>query len=151
VVEKLKAMETNMGFNAETEKYEDMFAAGVIDPTKVSRSALQNASSIASLMLTTEAIGPRSKEDEKMLQCLLVAAAAECIKNTFSNANCKGTWQQPGPFFIAYSYLRISAKVYSSLLRSGCARETPASGYAVIHYKNALSGNNVEIIQTGEV
>jgi chaperonin GroEL len=65
VVEKLKAMETNMGFNAETEKFEDLFAAGVIDPTKVSRSALQNAASIASLMLTTEAIVTEIKEDEK--------------------------------------------------------------------------------------
>jgi chaperonin GroEL len=44
------------GFNAQTETYEDLVKAGVIDPTKVVRSALQNASSIASLMLTTEAV-----------------------------------------------------------------------------------------------
>jgi chaperonin GroEL len=46
----------NFGFNATTEKYEDLVQAGVIDPTKVTRTALQNAASIASLMLTTEAM-----------------------------------------------------------------------------------------------
>ncbi len=46
----------NYGFNAETGQYEDLVAAGVIDPTKVTRTALQNASSIAALMLTTEAL-----------------------------------------------------------------------------------------------
>jgi chaperonin GroEL len=45
----------NFGFNASSEKYEDLVEAGVIDPTKVTRTALQNAASIASLMLTTEA------------------------------------------------------------------------------------------------
>ena len=46
----------NFGYNAATDNYEDLVANGVIDPTKVTRSALQNASSIASLMLTTEAM-----------------------------------------------------------------------------------------------
>jgi chaperonin GroEL len=44
------------GFNAQTERYENLVEAGVIDPTKVVRSALQNAASIASLLLTTEAV-----------------------------------------------------------------------------------------------
>jgi chaperonin GroEL len=57
VVEKVRSnKETNYGFNAATEQYEDLVKAGVIDPTKVTRTALQNASSIASLMLTTEAM-----------------------------------------------------------------------------------------------
>jgi len=56
VVEKIKARnEPNFGFNATTEHYQDLVKAGVIDPTKVTRTALQNAASIASLMLTTEA------------------------------------------------------------------------------------------------
>ena len=57
VIEKIKA-DTNphFGFNAQTGEYEDLVAAGVIDPTKVTRSALQNASSISALMLTTEAM-----------------------------------------------------------------------------------------------
>ncbi len=57
VVEKIRASkDPNFGFNAYTEKYEDLVKAGVIDPAKVTRSALQNAASIASLMLTTEAM-----------------------------------------------------------------------------------------------
>jgi chaperonin GroEL len=57
VVEKVRENEnTNFGYNASTDVYEDLVAAGVIDPTKVTRTALQNAASIASLMLTTEAM-----------------------------------------------------------------------------------------------
>jgi chaperonin GroEL len=57
VVEKVREnSDPNFGFNAATGKYEDLTAAGVIDPTKVTRTALQNAASIASLMLTTEAM-----------------------------------------------------------------------------------------------
>ena len=56
VVEKVKANNNlNYGFNAETESFGDLVADGVIDPTKVTRAALQNAASIASLLLTTEA------------------------------------------------------------------------------------------------
>jgi chaperonin GroEL len=56
VVNRVKEMGTEEGFNAQTEKYEDLVKAGVIDPTKVVRFALQNAGSIAGLMLTTEAL-----------------------------------------------------------------------------------------------
>jgi chaperonin GroEL len=57
VVEKIKTnSDSNYGFNASTDQYEDLVKAGVIDPTKVTRTALQNAASIASLMLTTEAM-----------------------------------------------------------------------------------------------
>jgi chaperonin GroEL len=56
VVSKVKDMKQDEGFNAATETYEDLVKAGVIDPAKVVRSALQNASSIASLLLTTEAL-----------------------------------------------------------------------------------------------
>jgi chaperonin GroEL len=55
----------SFGFNARTEKYEDLVEAGVIDPTKVTRTALQNAASIASLLLTTECVVVEKKEDEK--------------------------------------------------------------------------------------
>ncbi|HEY7911947.1 MAG TPA: chaperonin GroEL [Blastocatellia bacterium] len=67
VVEKVKADKSaNFGFNAETEEYGDMIKMGVVDPTKVTRSALQNASSIAGLLLTTEALVsdiPEEKSD----------------------------------------------------------------------------------------
>jgi len=56
VVQRVKAMKDDEGFNAQTEQYENLVQAGVIDPTKVVRSALQNAASIASLLLTTEAV-----------------------------------------------------------------------------------------------
>jgi len=56
IVEKVKGEKKAVGFNAATEKYEDLFEAGVVDPTKVTRSALQNASSVAGLLLTTEAL-----------------------------------------------------------------------------------------------
>jgi len=61
-----ESKETNFGFNAATGEYEDLVKAGVIDPTKVSRTALQNAASVASLMLTTMALiaeKPKEKED----------------------------------------------------------------------------------------
>ena len=56
VVQRVKAMKDEEGFNAQTEQYENLVQAGVIDPTKVVRSAIQNAASIASLLLTTEAV-----------------------------------------------------------------------------------------------
>src|SRR6059036_1672541 len=66
VSEKVRqSKEANFGFNAETEKFEDLVAAGVIDPTKVVRCALQNAASIAALLLTTEALVCEIKEEEK--------------------------------------------------------------------------------------
>jgi chaperonin GroEL len=56
VVEKVKEMDQDMGFNALTEKYENLVKSGILDPTKVVRIALQNASSIAGLLLTTEGL-----------------------------------------------------------------------------------------------
>ena len=56
VVERVKSTESGIGFNALTEEYVDMVKAGIVDPAKVTRSALQNAASIASLVLTTETI-----------------------------------------------------------------------------------------------
>ncbi len=64
VVDKVRShKDANYGFNAATEQYEDLVKAGVIDPAKVTRTALQNASSVASLMLTTEAMICEIQED----------------------------------------------------------------------------------------
>ncbi len=60
-----ESKDANHGYNAATDKYEDLVKAGVIDPTKVVRSALQNASSIASLLLTTEAMVAELPEEKK--------------------------------------------------------------------------------------
>ncbi len=66
VVERVRAEKNeNYGFNAQTETYEDLVKAGVIDPAKVTRTALQNAASIAGLMLTTEAMVAEFPEDDK--------------------------------------------------------------------------------------
>jgi chaperonin GroEL len=66
VVQRVKdSEETNFGYNAAIDKYEDMFAAGIIDPTKVVRLALQHASSVAGLMLTTEVLVTEKPEEEK--------------------------------------------------------------------------------------
>jgi chaperonin GroEL len=67
VVEKVKDQKAGFGFNAENGKYEDLMKAGIIDPTKVTRFALQNASSVAALLLTTEAmIAEKPKDKEEM-------------------------------------------------------------------------------------
>ena len=65
VVQKVKTMKTNEGYDADKNEYVDMIAAGVIDPKKVTRSALVNAASIAALMLTTETIVTDIPEEEK--------------------------------------------------------------------------------------
>ena len=65
VVNKIKEGKGDYGFNARTEKYENLFKAGVIDPTKVTRVALENAASIAGMMLTTECvIADKPKKEE---------------------------------------------------------------------------------------
>ena len=64
VAEKVKAAKVGIGYNAAEDKYEDTIAAGIVDPAKVTRSALQNAASIAALVLTTEAIVGDEPEDK---------------------------------------------------------------------------------------
>ena len=65
IINELKTRGGNFGYNANTEKVEDMLKSGIIDPTKVTKNALQNAASIAGLMLTTEALVSEIKEKEK--------------------------------------------------------------------------------------
>ena len=60
-----ESKDKNFGYNAQTDAFEDLVAAGVIDPTKVTRTALQNAASIAGLLLTTECVVVEKKEKEK--------------------------------------------------------------------------------------
>ena len=64
ILEKIKSSELGIGFNAAKEEYVDMKKAGIVDPTKVTRSALQNAASIASMILTTESVVTEKKEKE---------------------------------------------------------------------------------------
>ncbi len=62
IIDKIKNSPKNIGYDAYNEKYVDMFEAGIVDPTKVTRSALQNASSVASMVLTTESLVADKKE-----------------------------------------------------------------------------------------
>ena len=64
IVERVRELTGNEGFNAMTGEYEDLMSAGVIDPAKVTRSTLQNAASIAALLITTEALIAEEKQDE---------------------------------------------------------------------------------------
>ena len=65
VVQKIKTLEGSFGFNAQSGKYEDLIKAGIVDPTKVARAALQNAASIGGLILTTEALVADKPEGEE--------------------------------------------------------------------------------------
>jgi chaperonin GroEL len=65
VVEKVKTSGKGIGFNALTDVYEDMIAAGIVDPAKVTRSALQNAYSIAAMLLTTECLVADKPDENK--------------------------------------------------------------------------------------
>jgi len=65
VVDKVLAGKGNFGYNAASEEYGDMLEMGILDPTKVTRLALQNAASVASLMLTTEALVADAPEKPK--------------------------------------------------------------------------------------
>ena len=71
IIEKVKSSEMDIGFDAEHSEYTDMKRAGIVDPTKVSRSALENAESIASMILTTE--------------CLVTEKVSECSNNAKVN------------------------------------------------------------------
>jgi chaperonin GroEL len=64
VVDKVKGLKGSYGFDAATEEYTDLLKAGVIDPTKVVRTALQNAASVAALLLTTEAMVAEKPEEK---------------------------------------------------------------------------------------
>lgn len=71
IVEKIRNNKSKTyGYNAQTDKFEDLIAAGVIDPAKVTRTALQNAASVAGLMLTTECVVVEKKEDEAAMPAM---------------------------------------------------------------------------------
>ncbi len=75
ICEKVSEMEGNQGYNAATDKFEDLVKAGVIDPTKVTRTALNNAASVATLLLTSDALIAEMPKDDKK-----VAETKTCTK-----------------------------------------------------------------------
>jgi len=70
ILQKVREGKDDFGFNAQTEKYENLVKAGVIDPTKVTRTALENAASVSALLLTTEAVVYEQKEKEKSMPAM---------------------------------------------------------------------------------
>jgi chaperonin GroEL len=77
VLEKVREAKGAFGFNAATEEYEGLIKAGIIDPTKVVRTALQNAASVAGLLLTIEAMVAEKPKDEKTAPTPSVPHGAE--------------------------------------------------------------------------
>ena len=63
IIDKVKASEKGIGFDAAKEEYVDMKKAGIVDPTKVTRSAIQNAESVVSMILTTESLVAEKKDE----------------------------------------------------------------------------------------
>ena len=95
----------NAGYNAATEEYVDMIKAGIIDPTKVSRTALQNAASAAALMLTTEVMVTdilKRRRNPWAVAGMATAMAWKGCTNTLSSDSCGSNeglgGEPPGPF-----------------------------------------------------
>ena len=88
VVQKVQDMKDEEGFNAQTETYENLVRAGVIDPAKVVRSALQHAASIASLLLTTEAVITQIPEENKHA-AMPGGGMGEACTEKFSHHRCR--------------------------------------------------------------
>ena len=131
VVAKVREMKADEGFNALTEKYENLVEAGVIDPTKVIRSALQNAASIASLLLTTEAIICEIPEDEGPRRRAGHAAAAAGCTDGLSNRGIrvgpKGSRRGCPSFFGGGRHVNASQVAYT-LAGAGQDGPQPAHG-----------------------
>ena len=70
ILEGIKKEKTGIGFDAQKLEFSDMFKAGIVDPLKVTRSALQNAASIASMLLTTEALVVEKPEEDKKMPAM---------------------------------------------------------------------------------
>ena len=82
MLQRVKAESGSMGHDAASDTYVDMVAQGIIDPTKVTRIALQNAASVAALLLTTEALITELPEDKKPQRCLRVGITIWTITKT---------------------------------------------------------------------
>jgi hypothetical protein len=120
VVQNVRAKkQKGWGYNAATDVYEDMVAAGVIDPTKVARTALQNAASVASLLLTTDALVSDVPDEEKKGK----------DRPFRSNANSSGPL---GALSAGRAAVLLKARVDASLLRGGADLSHLAKGLSKI-------------------
>ena len=99
--------DTNFGFNADTEEFVDLVAAGVIDPTMVTRTALQNAASIASLLLTTEALITELPEDDPPRRRPPTATWAACTKPGKPSLRYQKEGSGRIPLFLSSGFLTV--------------------------------------------
>ena len=135
VVAKVKEMKQDEGFNAATETYEDLVKAGVIDPAKVVRSALQNASSIASLLLTTEALVSEIPEEKKdaAARCRTAAAWAGCTKS-FGSFEPFGSFSQGRASMWSPVFFFVS-NLFHDAARDPAARVACRVGHVIIRHR----------------
>ena len=124
VAKVLESKEQHFGYNAQTGKFEDLVKAGVIDPTKVTRTALQNAASIAALLLTTEALmsrcrsqGGSGRRRSRRRHGRHVLKLAVQFETTATSAQTERPWLRPGVFALQINFY-VPQAVSSELVRS---------------------------------
>ena len=105
IVEKAKNEKQGIGFNASTMVWEDLTKAGIIDPAKVVRSALQNASSVAGMLSTTEVLITEKPEEKSQMPACLPEEWAECIKRRL-RAYPRGACIKAPLFIFRYAFYR---------------------------------------------
>jgi chaperonin GroEL len=129
-----ESKEKNFGYNAATDNYEDLVRAGVIDPTKVTRTALQNAASIAGLLLTTECVVVEKKEDKPLLRLLRAAAWAGCINPNRSQGCIERPGSNPGRFVFRqlHPVVECCRRSHACVKAGGSSKDldSPRSGMA---------------------
>ena len=109
----LEAEDATLGFNAQTEEYENLVKAGVIDPTKVVRTALQNAASVAGLLITTEATMTRCRRTSRQCRWAMARTAewAEWTSKSSRQHQSEGPGTLPAPLFCAMIVEHASASL----------------------------------------
>ena len=154
IVQEVKKRKGNEGYNVATGEYEDLVKAGVVDPKKVTRSALQNAASIAGLLLTTEASSPRSRRRKRRPRCLRAAEWAEWTTSpdasglaTAQPAHSSSTKssrpeETRGGFFVPIS---SDGKRKAHCVRMGIADGT-ASGFGTPRNADGIASTRAAII-----
>ncbi len=118
VVGKVLEKSGNFGFDAQTEEYVDMVAAGIIDPTKVVRIALQDAASVASLLITTEAMVAERPKKEAPLPCPRAAAWAGWISKPSASVE-RAAFGPPFPFWPLHRFVKRRAPPAETATRQG--------------------------------
>ena len=119
IIQKVREGKADYGFNARTEVYENLYKAGVIDPTKVSRVALENAASIAGMLLTTECVIADKPEPKSPMPLCQVVEWVWITKNRPSKMQLQNRFERGGFFFSTFfdtcTFLKIEIIAISAL------------------------------------